>query len=68
MVAGIVFVLGIAMAHEGRVASSMKAENREALILYGILVCAMSCLWFVIHGFTAMLRKRSKKNPSDSGD
>ena len=65
--AGVVFVLGLVMVHEGEVASSMKAENREGLILYGLLFCAISCVWFAIHGFTAMLRMVSKQNPPDSG-
>ena len=64
--AGIVFALGLVMVHEGQVASSMMAENREALILYGLLFCAISCVWFAIHGVTAMLRMVSKKNPPDS--
>ena len=63
VVAGFVFVLGLAMAHEGQVASSMKAENREALILYGILLCSLSCVWLAVHGLVAMIRKGSQQAP-----
>ena len=37
VVAGFIFVLGLAMVREGQVANSIKAENREGLILYGFL-------------------------------
>ena len=50
------FVSAIAMILAGKNANSMKAENREALILYGILICSISISWFAIHGITALLR------------
>ena len=65
-VAGIAFVVGVFMVREGQVASSMKAENREALILYGLLICTLSCVWLVIHGLIALFRRSLNSNPPDT--
>ena len=56
MLAGCVILVGYLMIREGQVASSMKAENREALILYGLLFCAVSIIWLIIHGLIALIR------------
>ena len=55
----VAFVSGIVMVLIGQNANDIKAENREALILYGILFCFISVVWLVIHGLTIMLRKES---------
>ncbi len=65
--AGVALVLGFGMVYVGQVAIAMKVENREGLMLYGMLLCAISCVWLAIHGLTAMLRKNQPKNPPDSG-
>ncbi len=67
VIAVFAIVVGLAMVREGQVANSVKAENREGLILYGILICSISCVWLGIHGGTAMLRRGRKKAPPDSG-
>jgi hypothetical protein len=55
-------VSGLAMVLAGQNARGMKAESREGLILYGMLLCSIAVVWFVIHGMTALLRKDSKTN------
>ena len=65
IIASVIVLLGLAMVNEGRVANSMKAENREGLILYGILSCSIGSVWLAIHGLTLMLRRESRKDLRD---
>ena len=46
----------------------MKAENREALILYGLLICILSAVWLATHGSIALVRTVAKNETQDSND
>lgn len=59
-------VAGVLMVNEGRIANSMKAEIREALILYGILIVAVCLIWLLIHGITALVRRAKESSTVSS--
>jgi len=65
VLAAFAFISSITMMLAGQNANSMKAENREAFILYGILICSISIAWFAIHGFTALLRTIASGGAAD---
>ena len=65
-VAGIAFVVGVFMVREGQVASSMKAENREALILYGLFICLFYCMGIMKNYTIALFRRSLNSNPPDT--
>lgn len=62
VLAGFAVALGLAMVFQGQNANTMKAESREGLILYGLLLCSISALWLVIHGITTLLGNALRTN------
>ncbi len=66
MVAVCAFFFGIVLLGTGRDSIDIKAESREALIISGLLVCSISCLWLAAHAVIALIRTLMHGKPPEA--